>query len=203
MKLLDSHRPPNPRRVPTFLAEKALEIERGEVDIEKRERRSLVCLKIIPSQRTPALVADDRTVLTQSIAICRYIEECHPNPALFGRSPLHRAQIEIWQRRLERHLLLLVALAFRHGRPAMVGLEPSQTSTLTEASHPNALEFSPFLETEGARTELVAGSEFSAAAITGLAIDVMRPVRIKRPPDLVHVERGHADLSARQVPRSQ
>jgi len=198
MKLYDSHRAPNPRRVRIFLAEKALEIDREQVDIGKHQHRSAAYSHINPLQRTPALVLDDGTVLTESIAICRYIEELHPDPPLFGRSPLQRAQIEMWQRRLEWHLFLPVALAFRHGHPAMAELERPQISALAEASRPKALEFLAFLETELVHREFVAGPEFSVADITGLvAIDFMRPARITFPTDLVHVRRWHAALSAR------
>jgi glutathione S-transferase len=198
MKLYDSHRAPNPRRVRIFLAEKSVEIEREEVDIGKHQHRSAAYSQINPLQRTPALVLDDGTVLTESMAICRYLEELHPDPPLFGRSPLARAQIDMWQRRLEWHLFLPVALAFRHGHPAMAELERPQILALAEASRPKALEFLSFLDIQLADSEFISGSEFSVADITGLvAIDFMRPARITFPPDLVNVRRWHAALSAR------
>ncbi|TIP52415.1 MAG: glutathione S-transferase, partial [Mesorhizobium sp.] len=54
-----------------------------------------------PLRRLPVLELDDGTIITESIAICRYFEELHPEPALFGRGALGKAKVEMWQRRLE------------------------------------------------------------------------------------------------------
>jgi glutathione S-transferase len=203
MKLYDSSRAPNPRRVRVFLAEKGLVVEREEVDIATHQHRSEAYTKINPLQRMPALMLDDGTILTESIAICRYLEELHPLPPLFGRTPLERAFVEMWQRRLELHLFQPVGLAFRHSHPAMVDLEVPQISTLAEVSRSRALEFLSFLDSELAKREFVAGAEFSVADITGLvAIDFMRPARIPLPDELTQVRRWHAALASRPSARA-
>ena len=74
-------------------------------------------------QRVPALMFDDGTVLTESIAICRYFEELQPEPALFGRSALEKARIEMWNRRMEMNLFHMVQHVFRHTHPAMKDME--------------------------------------------------------------------------------
>ena len=43
--------------------------------------------------------------LSESIAICRYLEELHPSPALFGNDAWQRAQVEMWMRRIEFALM--------------------------------------------------------------------------------------------------
>ena len=70
-------------------------------------------------QRVPALVLDDGTVITESIAICRYFEALRPDPPLFGRGALESALVEMWSRRVELHLFLPVSSIFQHLHPAM------------------------------------------------------------------------------------
>ena len=53
--------------------------------------------KISPLSQVPALELDDGTFITESIAICRYIEALNPEPNLFGKNPKEIAQIEMWQ----------------------------------------------------------------------------------------------------------
>ena len=69
----------------------------------------------------PALVLDDGTVITESIAICRYFEALQPEPPLFGRSTIERAQVEMWNRRMEIELLLPTIDVFVHTHPFWQG----------------------------------------------------------------------------------
>ncbi|MEX0751546.1 MAG: glutathione S-transferase N-terminal domain-containing protein, partial [Xanthobacteraceae bacterium] len=85
MKLYDSNRAPNPRRVRIFLAEKGISVPAEQVDLGARQHKSPIFAAINPFQRVPALALDDGTVITESIAICRYFEEVQPDPPLFGR----------------------------------------------------------------------------------------------------------------------
>lgn len=84
MKLYDLKAGMNPRRVRIFLAEKGVTIPRVEVDMAGGENRRPPYLQINPMGTMPVLELDDGTNLSESIAICRYIEELHPVPNLFG-----------------------------------------------------------------------------------------------------------------------
>ena len=117
MKLYDGGRAPNPRRVRIFLAEKGIEVETQQVDLGSLEHKSPDYTAINPLQRVPSLVLDDGSVITESIAICRYFDALHPKPALFGQPGREAAIVEMWNRRLELHLLLQVAQVFRHLHP--------------------------------------------------------------------------------------
>src|SRR5262245_32002453 len=108
MKLYDGGRAPNPRRVRIFLAEKGISVPTEQVDLGALAQKSAAFAAINPLQRVPALVLDDGTVLTESIAICRYFELLQPEPSLFGREPKEVALIEMWQRRMELHFLFPV-----------------------------------------------------------------------------------------------
>ena len=88
MKLYDGGRAPNPRRVRIFLAEKGIEIPLEPVDLGALEHKSESFTALNPLQRLPVLELDDGTVITESIAICRYFEGLRPEPPLFGRGAL-------------------------------------------------------------------------------------------------------------------
>jgi glutathione S-transferase len=70
-------------------------------------------------QRVPVLILDDGTAISESVAICRYFEELQPEPALFGRGAVGRANVEMWNRRVELGLFAAVATVFRHLHPKM------------------------------------------------------------------------------------
>ena len=198
MKLYDGGRAPNPRRVRIFLAEKGIEVPLAPVDMGALGHRSAEVTGLNPLQRLPVLVLDDGTVLTESIAICRYFEELHPQPPLFGTGALGRALVEMWQRRMELNLLMPVAQAFRHIHPAMVEWEVPQIAAWGEANKPKAIEFLSILDRELAGREFVAGDAYTVADITGLvAVDFMKPARIELPAGLSNVRRWYDAVKAR------
>ncbi|MGD9916338.1 MAG: glutathione S-transferase [Rhizobiaceae bacterium] len=198
MKLFDGGRAPNPRRVRIYLAEKGIEVPLVPVDMSALEHKKEPVTTRNPLQRLPVLELDDGTIIAESIAICRYFEELHPEPALFGRGALGKARVEMWQRRLELHLLGAVAAAFRHIHPAMKEWEVPQMPEWGEVNKPKAVDFLRILDRELAGREFVAGDDYSVADITGLvALDFMKPARIQVPPELTNVLRWHAQLAAR------
>jgi len=198
LKIIEDGRAPNPRRVRMFLAEKGIDIEYEQIDIMKGEQFAAGFSAGNPLQRVPVLVLDDGTVLSETIAICRYFEEIQPDPALFGRTPLERAVVEMWQRRMELNLLLAVAQCFRHLHPAMAELEVPQVPAWGEANRPRAIALLELLDRELDNRPYIAGENFSVADITALvAIDFMKPARIERPDGLANLERWHQSVSAR------
>jgi glutathione S-transferase len=181
-----------------FLAEKGIEVPLVPVDMGAMGHKSEEITARNPLQRLPVLELDDGTVISESIAICRYFEALHPSPPLFGTSPVEIAAIEMWQRRMELHLLLSVAAAFRHLHPAMKEWEVPQVPDWGEANKPKALEFLTLLDKELASRPFVAGDRYSVADITGLiAIEFMKPARIAVPDELGNVRRWFAEISGR------
>ena len=166
MKLYDGGRAPNPRRVQIFMAEKGLDIERIQVDIASLEQKSEAFTKINPMQRLPVLVLDDGTVIAETVAICRYLEELHPEPPLMGVDAKDKAIVEMWQRRVEMGFLMPVAFAFRHQHPGAATLEQPQITEWAEANRPKAREFMEFLDAELAGRPFIAGERFTIADIT-------------------------------------
>lgn len=198
MKLFDGGKAPNPRRVRVFLAEKGIEVPLVPVDMGAMGHRAPEVADRNPLRRLPVLELDDGTVITESVAICRYFEEMQPQPPLFGAGALGRARVEEWQRRMELNLLMPVAQAFRHTHPAMAGWEVPQIAEWGEANRPKALDFLSLLDRELASREFAAGDAYSIADITGMiAVDFMKPARIAVPEELAHVRRWYAALRAR------
>ncbi|RVC44056.1 MAG: glutathione S-transferase [Mesorhizobium sp.] len=198
MKLFDGGRAPNPRRVRVFLAEKGIEVPLVPIDMGALEHKKQAVSSRNPLQRLPVLELDDGTIITESVAICRYFEELYPEPPLFGQDALGKARVEMWQRRMELNLLSCVAQAFRHIHPAMKEWEIPQIPEWGEANKPKAVEFLKLLDDELAGREFAAGDAYSIADITGLiAIDFMKPARIRVPEECTNVLRWHAAISSR------
>ncbi|QEL22825.1 glutathione S-transferase [Bosea sp. F3-2] len=198
MKLYDGGRAPNPRRVRIFFAEKGVPLpELVPVDIAKKEHRSEAFTRINPAQRLPVLELDDGTALAETIAICRYIEALHPQPALFGRDAKEQATIEMWNRRVELGLFASVAAVFRHSHPSMAELE-AQVPEWAEANRDQIDDHLWLLELQLAASAFICGETMTVADITaGIAIDFMKPSRIPLPEDFVHIRRWHGELSTR------
>jgi glutathione S-transferase len=197
MKLYDSGRAPNPRRVRIFLAEKGITVPTEQVDMMAGQQRTPEFTAINPLQRMPALVLDDGTVITESIAICRYFEGQQPDPPLFGRGALETAMVEMWNRRCEINFMLAVASVFRHLHPAAAKLEVPQVAAWGEANRPRVREFLEIFDAQLAKHRYAAGDRFSVADITALcAADFMKPAKLEMP-DLENVKRWHAEVSAR------
>ncbi len=198
MKLYDGGRAPNPRRVRIFLAEKGISVPLEPVDLGRLAHKSAGYAAINPLQRLPALQLDDGTVISESIAICRYFEALHPTPPLFGTDPRETAVIEMWERRIEFHLLGPVSHVFRHSHPAMAAMEVPQVPDWAEANKARVANFLALLDRELAGRRFVAGDGFSVADITGLvAVDFMKPAKLAVPDGLSNVRRWHDEVSAR------
>ncbi len=198
MKLYDSKMAPNPRRTRIFLAEKGIEVPTEQVDMMKMEHRTPEFTAINPLQRMPALVLDDGTVITESLAICRYFEALQPDPPLFGVGAKESALVEMWSRRVENNFFATVAAVFRHLHPAMKELEVPQVPAWAEANRPRVTWFLELLNGELAKREFIAGDRFSVADITALCtVDFMKPARLTVPEGATNVKRWHAAVSAR------
>ncbi|WP_299862205.1 glutathione S-transferase [uncultured Hoeflea sp.] len=198
MKLYDGGRAPNPRRVRVFLAEKGVEIDLVPIDMGQLGHRSAEVSALNPLQRLPVLLLDDGTALSESVAICRYIEELHPDPPLMGVDARDRAIVEMWNRRVEMHFLASVAAAFRHTHPAMKEWEVPQFPEWGEANRPKAAAFLEMLDKELADSEFIAGDRFTIADITAMiGMDFTKPARIERPEHLAHVMRWYQAVKAR------
>lgn len=198
MKLIESARTPNCRRVRIFLAEKGVTVPTEQVDLAALQHRSPAFADLNPLQRVPVLVLDDGSVLTESMAICRYFEALHPQPPLMGRDGVDAARVEMWNRRMELDLLWPVMHVFRHLHPKMAQLEVPQVPAWGEANRPRVLAMLAFIDRELGRRRFIAGESYSVADITALvAVDFLKPAGIERPADHRHLARWHEEVAAR------
>jgi glutathione S-transferase len=198
MKLYDSKQAPNPRRTRIFLTEKGITLPTEQVDIMAKQQFTPEYTAINPLQRMPSLVLDDGTVITESIAICRYFEMLQPEPPLFGVGAKEIALVEMWNRRCEINFFANVAAVFRHLHPAMKELEVPQIPAFAEANKPRVAWFLELLDGELASHEFIVGDRYSIADITALcAVDFMKPARLAMPEGASNVKRWHAAVSAR------
>lgn len=182
MKLYETRRAPNPRRLRFFLAEKGIDlqaIETIELDLAAGDNLTDDFKRLNPMGTVPVLELDDGTCLAESMAICRYFEALHPAPALLGTTALEQATIDMWQRRMELGLLLPVAMAFRHTTGHFADRERVFADYGADRAEAAARMFA-FLDRHLASQAHIAGATFSVADITAVvAIDFARVINLR------------------------
>ncbi len=202
MKLYDLKAGTNPRRVRIFLAEKGLTIPRVEVDMPGGENRREPYLTINPMGTMPVLELDDGTHIAESIAICRYFEEMHPNPPLFGATPVERGLVEMWNRRMEFEIARPVQEAFVHLSPYWVG-KREQVPEAGTFARKTALARMAWLDGELATRPFIAGERYTVADITaqcGLLLGKNTGTPI--PEELKNLGRWFAEVTSRPTARA-
>jgi glutathione S-transferase len=197
MKIYDSQTAPNPRRVRIFLAEKGVAVPYEQVDIVKADNRSAAFRAKNPLGTLPVLELDDGTCIAESVAICRYFEELHPDPPLMGTDARDRALVEMWQRRMELEVFGPITQVFRNTHPFFAGRIP-QVAEWGEVCRKAAEARLAWLDGVLAEREFIAGARYTIADITALCgIDFGRVSKIRIQPEQTHLARWHAAVSAR------
>lgn len=199
MKLYTSHRAPNPRRVRWVMAEKGIEdVEIVEVDLLSGEHRTPEYRAKVGVPHVPALELDDGTVISESLAICRYLEALYPEPNLFGRDVREQAVVEMWTRRCEFYLANPLMLNVRHSHPALAALEAVQLPQVAEYNRVAAEKFMKSLDRRLGDNAFVAGDRFTIADIVGVVgLEFARLIRYRPPEELIHLARWLEACKAR------
>ncbi|MDR3509310.1 MAG: glutathione S-transferase [Caulobacteraceae bacterium] len=198
MKLYDSRRAPNPRRVRWFMAEKGItDIEVIDVDLFKGEHRAADYLAKTGAPNVPALEMDDGTTITESLAICRYLESLYPEPNLFGRDPKETAIIEMWTRRAEMLIGTPLMMAVRHSHPALAALE-TQVPEVAQTNRQGAERALKLFDRRLAESPFIAADRLTIADIVAaISIDFARMAKFKIPDEMTHVRRWYDAMMAR------
>lgn len=203
MKLYDSRRAPNPRRVRWFMAEKGIEdVEIVEVDIFAGQHRTPDYMARAGLPNVPALEMDDGTTITESVAICRYLESVYPEPNLFGRDAREIAIVEMWARRAEMLVATPLMLTVRHSHPALAAIE-TQVPEVAANNRASAEKGIRVLDRRLAESPFIAGDRVTIAdilAVTG--IDFARMARFRPDPELVQVKRWLDEMNARPAAKA-
>ena len=160
---------PNPRRVRLFLAAKGLEIPATNLSLMKREHKAAETLARNPRGQVPFLELDDGLVIAETVAICRYLDELHPEPPLFGTTPFERAETDMWIRRVESALGTPVSLVWQHGHPMTAALV-DQIPAMADQARLRATEAMAWFDGQLADREWLAGDRLTMADIVLLSI---------------------------------
>ena len=159
-----------------FIFEKNIEgIEQVPVDLNAGEHRSEAFRLRSPLAKVPALELDDGRMLTETRAICTYLEGVKPEPNLMGDGFEERAFIEMADRRVELYLMLGFANAIRHGHPGLAALEQPQFADFAASQAQKVREVARWFDSELKRRPFIAGPRFTIADITAFcAIEFAR-----------------------------
>ncbi|MEM7210395.1 MAG: glutathione S-transferase family protein [Pseudomonadota bacterium] len=205
MKLYDFPPAANAQRVRVFLAEKGLSIDSVEVNVREDKQLAEPFTTMNPFHCVPFLELEDGTVIAESLAICRYLEELHPEPSLFGTTPAERGVIEMWTRRFELDGFLPMLHAVRNHVPMFAGkVVPGDRSDLPQL--PAMVErgkemfaiFMNRIEPHFADNRFAAGEAFSIADLTGFfTVRMTKAVGMEIAEDYPNVSRWFAEVSAR------
>jgi glutathione S-transferase len=198
MKVYLSKRAPNPRRVAWVMAEKGItDIEVVDIDLLQGEHRTEAFLGKVGIANVPALELDSGMVITESVAICRYLEALYPDPNLFGRNPEEVAVIEMWTRRVEMMLATPLMLTVRHSHPALAVLE-QQSAEMAERNRTAAERALRFFDRQLADHPFMAGDRISMADIAAfIGFDFARMVRFQIPETTPNLQRWADSLRSR------
>lgn len=204
MKLYDCKTAPSPRRVRIFAAEKGMQLETIEVDLGSGEQFAAAFREINPDCVVPVLELDDGSRITEVLAICQYLEELQPLPALIGDTPEARANAMSWAIKVEQMGLVSMRDAFRNSAKGLQGhaltgpIAYEQIPELAERGRKGAIAFIERLDQQLAGSEFIAGNNYSIADITALVfVDFARWIKIDLPDDAVNIRRWYAAVSTR------
>ncbi len=199
MKLYGAPKPaPNPRRVRMFLAEKGIELAETPVDLMTREHKSPEYRAKNSLGQVPTLELDDGTAISETVAICRYFEEIQPEPALFGRTPFEKANVDMWVRRIEFQLMMPVGNFWRHAHPRTAGLlnQHKEFGESNREAYANAQKWLDRELSDG--RPFIAGADLSMADICALStVDFAHWIGLDLDPERTHLVAWHERVRAR------
>ena len=188
---------PNPRRVRIFLAEKGVDLPETPLNLMQREHKSPEHRARNSLGQVPTLVLDDGTAISETVAICRYLEETQAGPPMFGTTAVEKALVDMWIRRVEFTVMQPVGGFWRHAHPRTAALltQYKDFGESNRETYANALKW---LDRELAQRPFIAGEAYSMADICALTtVDFADWIGLPVPEDLAKVTDWRARVSAR------
>jgi glutathione S-transferase len=186
------------------MAEKGIEIPTVQVDLAGGEQLGAAFRKINPDCTVPVLELDDGTHLTEVFAICHYLEEKFPEPALLGGSATERALVTMWNTKIEFNGLAALAETFRnrakgmHGRALTGPDDYEQIPELVERGRRRFELFMGKLDRQLQGKEYIVGDIFTMADISAfVACDFAAWSRISIDDAMADLSRWYQLVSAR------
>ena len=197
MKLYDYTRAPNPRRVRIFLAEKGITVPMVQLDLFQGAHLTPAALKRNPYRGLPVLELDDGTCIAESVAICRYFEELHPDPPLMGLDAVDRAVVEMWNRRMELVLFANIGRYFQHTSEIFT-TRIKQMPEVAAVARDASLEQMRMIDGLIAGRPFIAGQRYTIADITAqVAIRLSEFAGLALDPANSNLARWYSEVSAR------
>jgi glutathione S-transferase len=199
MKLYNAPMPaPNPRRVRIFLVEKGASVPLADIAIMKREHKSPEHMARNSLGQVPTLELDDGTMISETVAICRYLESLYPEPPLFGRSALEQALVDMWVRRIEFAVMTPVGMFWRHAHPFTAAVVVPQYKEFGESNRAHYERALGWLDGELAGKDFLLGRDYTIADICLLStVDFATWIGLAVPDNLKNVQAWHARVSER------
>jgi glutathione S-transferase len=143
------------------------------------------------------LELDDGRHLAESVAICRYFELLHPEPALFGKGAFDQASVEMWNRRIELALFVPVGMVWGHSHE-LTRARIKQIPEMGEESRKVVEQRYQWLDRELEGKQFLAGDQYSIADITAMVvIDFAKFNNISIQPEQKNLARWHQAVSSR------
>ncbi len=198
MQLYDSPNPaPNPRRVRIFMAERGVSAPIVSVDLAKGEHKTPAHRALNPLGQTPVLVLDDGVAISETVAICRYLDEITPGESLFGSDARERALTDMWIRRVEFVLMQPVGAFWRHAHPRTAALL-TQYKDYGESNRETFAGACRFFDRALGATEHIAGARYTMADICAqTTLDFANLIGLETPPGLDALSRWRSAVGAR------
>jgi glutathione S-transferase len=204
MRFYDCKTAPSPRRVRIFMAEKGIEIPTVQVDLGSGEQLGEAFRQINPRCTVPVLELDDGTRLTDTLAICHYLEAQFPEPNLMGRDAREQALVMNWHEQVMTEGFLAGAEALRNfargfANRAVTGPRDfAQIPELAERGRGRLEAFMEVLDQRLAESAYVALDRYSMADIGAfVCVDFAGWIKLPVVERWSNIRRWHEELSAR------
>ncbi len=202
MKLYSNRYAPSPRRVRMYAAEKGIALEIVEIDIAAAANRAADYLAVNAFGEVPTLERDDGTRLSESLAICRWLEETHPEPNLFGRTVEERAEVNRWVDRLLFRLYVPSAQVFRNTHPFWA-TRLTQVPAWGELQRAAVLAEYDALDAWLGKREWLASDRFTVADVVAfVAVDFGKPSGLRVGEARPALQRWYERVGARPSARA-
>jgi glutathione S-transferase len=179
------------------MAERGVEIPLAPIDLMKREHKAAEYRALNPLGQVPTLVLDDGTAISETVAICRYLDETAPGDSLFGTDPRSRAIVDMWIRRVEFVLMQPVGGFWRHAHPRTAALL-TQYKDYGESNRETFVGAARFFDKELEDRPFIAGPGFTMADICAITtLDFAALIGLSLPESFEHLARWRTLVSGR------
>jgi glutathione S-transferase len=173
MKLYTFAPAANALRVEMFLREKELKLETISVNVREDELFKEPYNSMNPFNCIPFLELENGTIITETISICRYLDEQSNSSKLFGNDTEERAIIDMWNRRIELDGFLPLLHSVRNKTSFFKGkVVPGTRTSITQSPEivERGIEMFDILlnriEPHLSKNKFLLGDKFSIADIT-------------------------------------